>query len=163
MSPHSRLCRRLTWHLCRARRQLERRLNGPPAMRTRSRVAAMSSQTQAPAQVTPATAITLGGETGTLTKKPSTKRQLPASERRLERKRLALKRCLEKKKKDMDEQGKRTFGMGQRIRLLSELGAKGELEGRRLVPAQRKITSPEAMRAKKESKVMDKSPLRNTW
>ena len=63
----------------------------------------------------------------------------------------------------MDEQGKRTFGMGQRIRLLSELGAKGELEGRPLVPAQRKITSPEAMRAKKESKVMDKSPLRNTW
>ena len=103
MSPHSRLCRRLTWHLCRARRQLERRMNGPPAMRTRSRVAAISS----PAQVTPATPNTPADKTGTLTKKPSTKKQLLASSKRLGRKRLALKRHLEKKKKDMDEKGKR--------------------------------------------------------
>ena len=162
MSPHSRLCRHLTWHLCRARRQLERRTNGPPAMRTRSRTGVTSSQTQAPAQVAPATAITLGGETGIIAKKPSTKRQLLASEKRLGRKRLALKRCLEKKKKDMDEQGKMTFGMGQRIRLLSQLGPAGQLEGRMLVPAQRKITSPEAMRAKREGERVGKSPLRKT-
>ena len=160
MSPHSLLCRRLTWHLCRARRQLERRANGPPAMRTRSR----TSTTSPPSQVTPATPNTPADRTGTLTKKPPTKKQLLASSKRLGRKRLALKRVLEKKKKEMDEKGKRTFGMGQRIRLLSQLGLAGELEeGRRLVPAQRKITSPEAMRAKREGKRVGRSPLGEMW
>jgi len=135
-------------------------MNGPPAMRTRSRVAAISS----PAQVTPATPNTPADRTGTLTKKPSTKRQLLASSKRLGRKRLALKRVLEKKKKDMDSQGKRTFGMGQRMRLLSLLGPAGELEeGRRLVPAQRKITTVEQMRAKREGKRVGESPLGEMW
>jgi len=73
---------------------------------------------------------------------------------------------LEKKKKDMKEKGKRTFGMGQRIRLLSVLGPKGELEeleGRRLVPAQRKVTTVEQMRVKREGKRVGRSPLRETW
>ena len=61
------------------------------------------------------------------------------------------------------EEKKRTFGMGQRIRLLSELGPKRELDEERvLLPAQRKITSPEDMRAKREGKRAGKSRLAET-
>ncbi len=115
MSSHSRLCKRTTERLCRARHLLLRRTNGPPAMRTRSRLAAKPAPPVAKANVT-------GPQTGTITPKTSTSRQLIASEKRLGRKRLQSKRVLETKKRDMVEKGKGVFGISQRLRLLTDMG-----------------------------------------
>jgi hypothetical protein len=163
MSPHSPLCQRPTWRLCRMRRLQDRRINGPPAMRTRSRttLAAKAAPALAPAQVAKAAAT--ASQTGTITKKTSTKRQLLASEKRLGRKRLQLKQQLERKKRDMEEDGKTTFGISHRIRLLTDMGPVGQLGRKFLVPVQRRITSPEEMTRKRESKRVGKSRLVKTW
>jgi hypothetical protein len=84
---------------------------------------------------------------------------LLASEKRLGRKRLQLKQQLERKKRDMEEDGKRTFGISHRIRLLTDMGPVGQLGRRFLVPVQRRITSPEEMTRKRESERVGKSRL----
>jgi hypothetical protein len=102
-------------------------------------------------------------QTGTITPKTSTRRQLIASEKRLGRKRLQLKRVLETKKRDMVEKGKGVFGISQRLRLLTDMGPVGQLGSGVLKPVQTRTRTEEQMRAKKEAKKVGKSPLKKTW
>jgi hypothetical protein len=125
-------------------------------MRTRSRTAA---KPPSPPASSPQ------AKSGYLTKKPPTKRQLVASAKKLGRKRLQLKKAMEKRKRELDERERSDkFDIKERIRMLTDMGPTGQLgSGSRLKAVPRAWKSEEAMRAKKGRRRVGKSPLAETW
>ncbi|KAE8853046.1 hypothetical protein HRS9122_00038 [Pyrenophora teres f. teres] len=146
MSTFSPTCVSIWIRQCNIRLNTLCQQKGPVAGRTRSKTSLQPTTTTKPTLAPPS-------KTGTLTKKKITKAKTTHAERLLCRKRLALKRELEKGK-----DGVMSVRQRQRVRQLSSLSPRGELGG---IPRARRFgwKTVEQLRLEKEEMRVGKSGL----